>query len=193
MKIFNQKTSNVPGCEAVAEEDRYSCIDHAATQNRAPRRVHGWISIEVGVAIAFVAIMLFFLGPRIPEMFASGRTEQAFTEVNDLILAAERYRSVNGNYASISIFELGSKGYGFSQQINTNGGNVAAAGTAGDNVYGLAMQVAAASPNTDGTITYTFTDPEPCQQVLARIENYPQVKGTPACASSTNILTITIE
>lgn len=159
-----------------------------------PRRMRGWISIELGIAIAVVAVMLFFLGPKVQEMFAGARGQQAFTEVNDFILAAERWRSLNGSYTGISIHALGTNGYGFTSQLASKGGTVGAAATAGDNVYGLDMQVAAAGTGgADAAITYTFKDPEPCNQVRERIEHYPQVKGTPACAATTNILTVTIE
>lgn len=175
-------------------------VSGAVTTGKAlhpPRRVRGWISIEMGISIAVVATMLLFLGPKIAELFTGARTQQAFTEMNDLILAAERYRSVNGGYGSprISIFSLGRNGYGFTSQLAANGGTVGAAGDAGENVYGLDMQVRQASGGADATITYDFKDSEPCNQIRSRIENYPQVKGTPACAaaSGNQRLTVTIE
>lgn len=164
-------------------------IPEQTAKRRPPKRMRGWVSIEVGIGIAFVAIMLFFLGPRITEMFAGGRSEQAFVELTDIILVSERYRSVNGNYSGISVFALHTNGYGLLKQKSI----ATAAATAGINVYGLAMQVASASSNADASITYTFKDSQSCAQILDRIKNYPQVKGTPACASATNILTVTIE
>ncbi|MCY4052178.1 MAG: hypothetical protein OXE41_03730 [Gammaproteobacteria bacterium] len=167
--------------------------DQALDKKTPPKRVRGWISIEVGVAIAFVAIMLFFIGPRIPEMFAGGRIEQAFAEVTDLILASERYRSINGNYTGISVHALWSNGYGMLKQKTI----ATAAGTAGDNVYGLDMQVApTGTGGTDASITYVFTDKEGCEQILARIKKFPQIKSPPAAcpaAGSAQRLAITIE
>jgi len=175
--------------EPVADGPETPAESPAAASAR--RKERGWLSMEATVTLALVAIVLMFLGPRIPEMFAGTRTEQAFTEVNELVLAGERYRSVNGNYAGISIFALGTNGYGFTRQTRGTSPIVAAAGTAGDNVYGLDMQIAPTGTGSgDGLITYVFTDSEPCNQVRDRVEDYPQVKST---AGTCPTLTITIE
>lgn len=148
---------------------------------KARRRQRGWISIEVGIGIAAVAIFLIFLGPKIGGIFTSGRAELAFAEITDMILAVEKYRAINGDYDDMTLAVLHDDGYGLP--------------TKGANVYGLTrVAVEESGDITDATVEYTFPDAKTCELFEERVDTFSQIQGVPACNSTdTEKLEFTIE
>lgn len=141
--------------------------------------------LTLGQALAVIAIggiIIAFSIPRIEGMYGSTRIEQAFSELNDLIIATQRYRSVVGSYdTNLDIEELVDSGYGLAGYDD---------GT-DENAYNLDITVARRAAG-GATITYQFDNAPACEQMEARMGNINAVMATPAPACATNTLTFHI-
>ncbi len=141
---------------------------------RAPvtrdRRDAGFSLVEALAVLAVAAIVIAFAIPKIQEMFFNTNVEQAYSESVDLIIAGQRFRSVNSDYTGITVQKLKDEGYGL--QKYTDG--------TGENAYGLNITIGPKSSNADAEITYQFDAEPACEQIQARVGNIQAVKAAPA-------------
>ena len=138
------------------------------------RRDAGFSLVEALAVLAVAAIVIAFAIPKIQEMFFNTNVEQAYSESVDLIIAGQRFRSVNGDYTAITVQKLKDEGYGL--QKYTDG--------TGENAYGLDIIIAPKSSNADAEITYQFDAEEACKQIEARVGKIQAVKTVTACAGT---------
>lgn len=155
----------------------------AANVSAAPGAVHhpvrrnaGFSLVEALAVLAVGAIVIAFAIPKIQEMFFNTNVEQAYSEVVDLVIAAQKFRSVNNDYNTITVTVLKNGGYGL--QKYTDGVE--------ENAYGLDITIAGKNSDADAVITYEFDAEEACEQIEARVGNIRAVKASPApaCAGS---------
>ena len=137
---------------------------------RASRRGNqaGITMTEIIFGLVVIASLTIFLLPRMVNTLGKTDLELATQEVVGLATAIKQYRRINGNYASISLSELATKGY----QINPFSGTNTA------NVYGVAVVLAPQAQNKEAKLDYSATQDSECQQLKARVENF----GTATCA-----------
>ena len=147
----------------------------AATPGSPDRPEAGFSLVEALAVLAVAAIVIAFAVPKIQEMFFNTNVEQAYSESVDLIIAGQRFRSVNSDYDGITVTKLKDEGYGL--QKYTDG--------TGENAYGLNITIAPKNTNADAEITYQFDAQEACEQIEARVKNIKAVKTTPAPACGT--------
>lgn len=188
MKLPEMKLPE-PVCQPVSE-----AVFNPAARGRArhvPRRMRGWISVEWAMGIALFGLMLIAVGPRITDLFSGSRVQLATVEINDLIVAAEKFRSIHGTYAptspgTITVRLLADNGYGMSK-FKTGGID-----PANGNVYGQSIAIASASSGTDATVSYVFGDGDSCDQVEDLFNSNNRMKSVTACTTA-HLLALTIE
>lgn len=139
-------------------------------------RFAGFSLVEALAVLAVGAIVIAFAIPKIQEMFFNTNVEQAYSETVDLIIAGQKYRTINGDYDGITVTKLKDEGYGLQKYSD---------GTE-ENAYGLDITIAEKNSDADAEITYEFDSEEGCEQIEARVSNIKAVKTspTPACAGS---------
>ena len=143
----------------------------------------GMTLMETIAILAIAATVIAFALPRVREAFFNTSLEQAFSELNDVVIVAQQYRQLNRSYTGISVNELRTKGYGL-QKFTSDG--------VGENVYGNTVTVAEDTGNAE--ITYGFDDDQSCQQIGDRLRQntYLEVDADP-CAESGGIHTLTFQ
>ncbi len=153
-----------------------ACPDH---------RTAGFSLVEALAVLAVAAMVIAFAVPKIQEMFFNTNVEQAYSEVVDLVIAGQRYRSVNSDYDGITVKKLKDDGYGLQKYTDGDG----------ENAYGLDITITPKSSNADAEITYQFDAAEACEQIEARVGNIKAVKSSPApaCAASSGVHTLTFQ
>lgn len=158
--------------------------------HRIPRRQRGLTMTEMLGALAVVAILIAVAVPFINGAIAKTRLQQAYVEINDLLIAGEQYRAQNGGYGTgataVTVTRLVSRGY-LTRPDVTDGTN--------ENVYGLSMAMATAAGGDRATVTYGFPDGEACLQMRDALDDNARltVSATDATACpATNVLTFTL-
>ena len=142
------------------------------------RREKGLTLPEMLVWLGVFAVVGAFVAVQGGGILSGTRLEQANQEVQSVILAAQTWRSLKGNYTGISIKELEDNGYNVSFTLD---------GVNGVNLYDETVGIASATAQ-DAEITYVTTSTTDCNQLLDRVELLPNITGA-ACAAATYTLT----
>ena len=142
------------------------------------KREKGLTLPEMLVWLGVFAVVGAFVAVQGGGILSGTRLEQANQEVQSVILAAQTWRSLKGNYTGISIEELEDNGYNI---------NFSIVSPDGVNLYDEAVKIASATPQ-DAEITYVTTSTTDCEQLKDRVELLPNITGE-ACAAATFTLT----
>ena len=163
--------------------------DPVPTDAEKRKREGGYSIGEILFWTAVVALGLGFLGSMGLDVFSGQRLNQAQSELNQLLIAGEKYRNTNGAYGgtgvtNVSFQRLRDRAYGMSSY--TDG--------VGENAYGLNMTIASASSGAQATITYQTDTTEACQQLgdQLRNNNMLTVATNPCSGSGPYTLTVTL-
>ena len=132
----------------------------------ARSRQHGITLVEVLAVLAIAALFISFALPKIQEAFFNTKREQAYSEINDVIIVAQQYRQVNGGYDGLDdIAVLVDNGYGLQKWEDGEG----------ENAYGKDVTIAEDSGNAE--VTYGFDDEQGCTQIAARLAQNTSLSG----------------
>ena len=137
-------------------------------------REEGLTLPEMLVWLGVFAVVGSFIAVQGSGILSGTRLEQANQEVHSVILAAQSWRSLKGNYTGINIKELEDNGYNINFTLNGNNGV---------NLYDENVVIASATAQ-DAKITYVTTSEKDCKQLKARVEILPNITGE-ACATVT--------
>ena len=165
------------------------CVDRLAVKVLpasviAKRGQRGFSLVEVGVFLGIVAIVGIALAPQIGGMFDKNNINQAQTQMTHLVLAAQEYRNINGDYLSISITELHNRGY----QVSPFG-----TGTAAKNAFGITgVQITPDNTGATADLTYPTGEEELCKQTSDRITLLDGVDFK-TCDATSGLLDVTIK
>ncbi len=142
------------------------------------KREKGLTLPEMLVWLGVFAVVGAFVAVQGGGILSGTRLEQANQEVQSVILAAQTWRSLKGNYTGISIEELENNGYNVSFTLD---------GVNGVNLYDENVAIASATAQ-DAEITYVTTAIKDCNQLKDRIELLPNITGE-ACGAANFTLT----
>ena len=124
----------------------------------ARSRQKGITLVEVLAVLAIAALFISFALPKINEAFFNTKREQAYSEINDVIIVAQQYRQVNGGYDGLDdIATLVDNGYGLQKWTDGEG----------ENAYGKDVIIVEKSGNAE--VKYGFDDEQGCTQIAARL------------------------
>ena len=137
-------------------------------------REEGLTLPEMLVWLGVFAVVGAFVAVQGGGILSGTRLEQANQQVQSVILAAQTWRSLKGNYTGITIKELEENGYNVSFTLD---------GVNGVNLYDETVGIASSSAQ-DAKITYVTTSDTDCKQLLDRVELLPSITGA-ACATVT--------
>ena len=137
-------------------------------------REEGLTLPEMLVWLGVFAVVGTFVAVQGGGILSGTRLEQANQEVQSVILAAQSWRSLKGNYTGINIKELENNGYNINFELNGNNGV---------NLYDENVAIISATAQ-DAKITYVTTSEKDCKQLKARVEILPNITGE-ACATVT--------
>ena len=138
------------------------------------KREKGLTLPEMLVWLGVFAVVGSFIAVQGGGILSGTRLEQANQEVQSVILAAQTWRSLKGNYTGISIKELEDNGYNVNFTVD---------GVNGVNLYDENVAIISATAQ-DAKITYVTTSTTDCEQLLDRVEILPNITGE-ACATVT--------
>ena len=136
------------------------------------KREKGLTLPEMLVWLGVFAVVGAFVAVQGGGILSGTRLEQANQEVQSVILAAQTWRSLKGNYTGISIKALEENGYNVSFTVN---------GVNGVNLYDENVAIISSSAQ-DAKITYVTTSTTDCNQLLDRVSLLPSITGA-ACAT----------
>ena len=138
------------------------------------KREKGLTLPEMLVWLGVFAVVGSFIAVQGGGILSGTRLEQANQEVQSVILAAQTWRSLKGNYTGISIKELEDNGYNVNFTVD---------GVNGVNLYDENVAIISATAQ-DAKITYVTTSTTDCEQLLDRVEILPNITGED-CATVT--------
>ncbi len=138
------------------------------------RKEEGLTLPEMLVWLGVFAVVGSFVAVQGGGILSGTRLEQANQEVQSVILAAQTWRSLKGNYTGITIKELEENGYNINFSLNGNNGV---------NLYDENVAIASSAAQ-DAEITYVTTSEKDCNQLKDRVEKLPNITGG-ACATVT--------
>ncbi len=138
------------------------------------RKEEGLTLPEMLVWLGVFAVVGSFVAVQGGGILSGTRLEQANQEVQSVILAAQTWRSLKGNYTGISIKELEENGYNINFSLD---------GVKGVNLYDEDVTIASSSAQ-EAKITYVTTSDKDCKQLMDRVEKLPNITGE-ACATVT--------
>lgn len=140
--------------------------------------------VELLTWLAVAAIVGGVAVSKFTNILGGTRIEQATSELNELIIAGQSWRRLNGDYTGITVEALVDGGYNL--QSYTDG--------TGENAYGEDIAIAVSAGGADdGLITYTTDGEAACEQLKTRVDLVPGVLAAPVSACSTaGVLTLTI-
>ena len=137
-------------------------------------REEGLTLPEMLVWLGVFAVVGSFIAVQGSGILSGTRLEQANQEVHSVILAAQSWRSLKGNYTGINIKELENNGYNINFELNGNNGV---------NLYDENVVILSTAAQ-DAEIRYVTTSEKDCKQLKARVEILPNITGE-ACATVT--------
>ena len=140
------------------------------------RREEGLTLPEMLVWLGVFAVVGTFIAVQGSGILSGTRLEQANQEVHSVILAAQSWRSLKGNYTGINIKELEDNGYNINFQLNGNNGV---------NLYDENVIIASSAAQA-AQIRYVTTSEKDCNQLKARVEILPNITGE-TCSSTGNV------
>ena len=136
-------------------------------------REEGLTLPEMLVWLGVFAVVGSFIAVQGSGILSGTRLEQANQEVHSVILAAQSWRSLKGNYTGINIKELEENGYNINFTLNGNNGV---------NLYDENVVIISTAAQ-DAEIRYVTTSEKDCNQLKARVEILPNITGE-ACDST---------
>ena len=142
------------------------------------RREEGLTLPEMLVWLGVFSVVGSFIAVQGSGILSGARLEQANQEVQSVVLAAQTWRSLKGNYTGITIKELEENGYNISFELN---------GAKGVNLYDEDVVIVSTTAQ-EAEITYVTTSDKDCKQLKTRVELLPNITGE-ACATATFTLT----
>lgn len=131
------------------------------------RREEGLTLPEMLVWLGVFAVVGTFIAVQGSGILSGTRLEQANQEVHSVILAAQSWRSLKGNYTGISVKELEDNGYNINFELD---------GANGVNLYDEAVEIVSSAAQA-AEIRYVTTAKKDCNQLKARIEILPNITG----------------
>ena len=140
------------------------------------RREEGLTLPEMLVWLGVFAVVGSFIAVQGSGILSGTRLEQANQEVHSVILAAQSWRSLKGNYTGINIKELEENGYNINFTLNGNNGV---------NLYDENVVIISTAAQ-DAEIRYFTTSEKDCNQLKARVEILPNITGE-VCDSTDNV------
>lgn len=146
-------------------------------QPTVPHRERGFTLIEIVGALAFTGAAVLLAIPIIQGILGGGRIEQAHQQLQTAIVAAQRYRAVNGDYQNIDVETLVDNGYvlpGFDDGDD-------------ENVFGLDLVISPTTGGADAEFDYETDNSEACEQLESRITGASYVSVAPACDASNKL------
>lgn len=129
------------------------------------RREEGLTLPEMLVWLGVFAVVGSFIAVQGSGILSGTRLEQANQEVHSVILAAQSWRSLKGNYTGINIKELENNGYNINFELNGNNGV---------NLYDENVVIVSSSAQV-AEVRYITTSQKDCNQLKARIELLPNI------------------
>ncbi len=139
------------------------------------RREEGLTLPEMLVWLGVLAVVGSFIAVQGSGILSGTRLEQANQEAHSVILAAQSWRSLKGNYTGINVKELEENGYNINFTLNGNNGV---------NLYDENVAIASATAQ-EAEITYVTTSEKDCNQLKTRVELLPGVSSV-ACGGGNN-------
>ena len=131
------------------------------------RREEGLTLPEMLVWLGVFAVVGTFIAVQGSGILSGTRLEQANQEVHSVILAAQSWRSLKGNYTGINIKELEENGYNVNFELNGNNGV---------NLYDENVIIVSSSAQA-AEVRYVTTSEKDCNQLKARVEILPNISG----------------
>ncbi len=141
------------------------------------RKEKGLTLPEMLVWLGVFAVVGSFVAVTGSGILSGTRLEQANQEVHSVILAAQSWRSLKGNYTGINIKELEDNGYNINFDLNGNNGV---------NLYDENVVIASSAAQA-AQIRYVTTSDKDCEQLKIRVEILPNITGE-VCNSGGNRL-----
>ncbi len=139
------------------------------------RREEGLTLPEMLVWLGVFAVVGTFIAVQGSGILSGTRLEQANQEVHSVILAAQSWRSLKGNYTGVNIKQLEDNGYNINFELN---------GNKGVNLYDEDVQIVSRSAQA-AEVRYVTTSEKDCNQLKARVELLPNITGE-VCDSTGN-------
>ncbi len=131
------------------------------------RREEGLTLPEMLVWLGVFGVVGTFIAVQGSGILSGTRLEQANQEVHSVILAAQSWRSLKGNYTGINIKELEENGYNINFELSGNNGV---------NLYDENVVIASSAAQV-AQIRYVTTSEKDCNQLKDRIEVLPNISG----------------
>ena len=138
----------------------------------------GYSFIEIGIGISVAAILLVSGIQAGVGYFAEVTLNKATNEGSKIVAAMRVYQANTGSYAGMSMTVLSENGYGV--EPFSDG--------AGENAYGLDVDVDPAASNQDGAMVFSTDTAAHCLQFVSRIRNLDGVKSA-SCATANATVT----
>lgn len=139
------------------------------------RREEGLTLPEMLVWLGVFAVVGSFIAVQGSGILSGARLEQANQEVHSVILAAQSWRNLKGNYTGVNVMELENNGYNINFELNGNNGV---------NLYDEGVEIVSTSAQA-AEIRYVTTSEKDCKQLKARVELLPNITGE-VCDSTNN-------
>ncbi len=139
-------------------------------------REEGLTLPEMLVWLGVFAVVGAFIAVQGSGILSGTRLEQANQEVHSVILAAQSWRSLKGNYTGINVKELENNGYNINFELNGNNGV---------NLYDENVVIRSTAAQ-DAEIRYVTTSEKDCNQLKARIKILPNISGE-VCDTTGNV------
>ncbi len=140
------------------------------------RREEGLTLPEMLVWLGVFAVIGAFIAVQGSGILSGTRLEQANQEVHSVILAAQSWRSLKGNYTGVTIKKLENNGYNINFELN---------GNKGVNLYDEDVEIVSSSAQV-AEIRYVTTSGKDCNQLKARVELLPNITGE-VCDSTDSV------
>ena len=140
-------------------------------------REEGLTLPEMLVWLGVFAVVGTFIAVQGSGILSGTRLEQANQEVQSVILAAQSWRSLKGNYTGVNIKQLEENGYNINFELDGNNGV---------NLYDENVVISSSAPQA-AQIRYVTTSEKDCNQLKARVELLPNITGE-TCTGSNNAI-----
>ncbi len=131
------------------------------------RKEEGLTLPEMLVWLGVFAVVGSFVAVQGGGILSGARLEQANQEVHSVVLAAQSWRSLKGNYTGINIKELEENGYNINFSLDGNNGV---------NLYDENVVIASSAAQA-AQVRYVTASDKDCEQLKIRVEILPNITG----------------
>ena len=179
--VFYKKDSHTISSNQILKWRQHMLKNLSNTNGRkiGPKNQAGYSAIELGIGLVVVTALLILLAPRLSSYLGSTSQNVGTLEVNKIVQASRNYKQITGSYASITLANLVTGGYGLEEYTDGDG----------ENAYNLTVSVAPVTGNATAQVTYVTGSAADCTQLINRVA---EIDGVTATSCSTATATITI-